>query len=136
MASEYLHSPEFTTLVEALLAVNKVPGLSISITRDNKIESRSFGLASVDNQTPCTNDTIFDIASSAKSLTAGAVALLVDDKKHKDVQWDATMSSMLPEDFVGPNEEFTKGVTLEDVVSHRTGMARSAASPSIASLSY
>lgn len=124
MALEYFDSSEFAALVESLLVVNKVPGLSISITRDNKVASRSFGLASVDSQTPCTNDTIYDIASSAKSLTAGAVALLVDDKKHKDVQWDATMSSMLPEDFVGPNDEFTRGVTLEDVVSHRTGMAR------------
>lgn len=120
---DYFHSPEFSALVTTLIEINHVPGLSIAITQDNKTASLSFGLASVPDETPCTNDTLFDIASSAKSLTAGAVALMVDDKAYKDVSWEATMSSMLPDDFVGPNDDFTNNVTLEDVVSHRTGMA-------------
>ncbi|KFY02953.1 hypothetical protein O988_01771 [Pseudogymnoascus sp. VKM F-3808] len=67
--------------------------------------------------------TLFDIASASKSLTAGAVGLLVDDdKKYPEVQYEATMSSLLPEDFV-MCEGYTENVTVEDILSHRTGMA-------------
>lgn len=48
-----------------------------------------------------TPETLFHIASSAKSLTAAAVALLVDDnKKYLTVQYDAVMSALLADDFV------------------------------------
>lgn len=132
---DYFHSAEFSALVTSLIEINHVPGLSIAITQAKKTASLAFGLASVDDQTPCTDDTLFDIASSAKSLTAGAVALMADDKAFKDVSWEATMSSMLPDDFVGPNDDFTNNVTLEDVVSHRTGMAGSVSFSPISSYS-
>ncbi|KAI9899491.1 hypothetical protein N3K66_005952 [Trichothecium roseum] len=56
-------------------------------------------------------------------MTATAVALLVDDDEHfPDVQYDACMAKLLPDDFVMPEVEYTNSVTVDDVLGHRTGM--------------
>jgi CubicO group peptidase (beta-lactamase class C family) len=58
-------------------------------------------------------------------LTAAAVGLLVDDHENfPEVDYEATMSSLLPEDFVLSEAEYTEGVTLEDILSHRSGIPR------------
>ncbi|OAA71651.1 Beta-lactamase/transpeptidase-like protein [Akanthomyces lecanii RCEF 1005] len=122
---DLFESSQFTDHVNALMAEHHVPGLSVAIAvGDSATAARGFGYASVERNEPCTPETIFDIASSAKSLTAAAVALLVDDNKnHPNVQYDAAMSALLADDFVMPETHYTDGVTVEDVLSHRTGMA-------------
>lgn len=101
-----------------------VPGVSVAVTRGNEPAiARGFGYGSLEENEPCTPDTLFDIASSAKSLTAAAVALLVEDtENHAHLQYETPMSSLLPDDFVMSSAQHTKDVTVEDVLSHRTGM--------------
>lgn len=79
-----------------------VPGVSVAVTRGNEPAiARGFGYGSLEENEPCTPDTLFDIASSAKSLTATAVALLVEDNEnHAHLQYETPMSSLLPDDFV------------------------------------
>jgi CubicO group peptidase (beta-lactamase class C family) len=116
-------SPMFPGYVEELMEENNVPGLAIAIVENNQTASAGYGKAILEPPTPCTADTLFDIASSAKSLTAASVGLLVNDNEnHPDVQYDTVMSTLLPEDFVMPGIGYTEGVTVEDVLSHRTGM--------------
>jgi len=101
-----------------------LPGLSISICQNDTIKSTGFGVSSLDSNKPATADTLYDIASSSKSLTAASVALLVEDNEnYPEVQWKAPLHELLPEDFVMPTPELTQRVTVEDVLSHRTGMA-------------
>ena len=119
-----LLQPNFTSLVTDLLKQHHIPGLSLAVVHSNEIASMGYGLANYEDNTNCTADTLFDIASSSKSLTAASVALLADDKKHPKVQYDALMSDLLPDDFVMSEKSYTDGVTVEDVLSHRTGMAR------------
>lgn len=116
---------EFAAHVESLLEKYHVPGLAVAVIQGEKIESIGFGHSKV-GKTPekCDADTLFDIASASKSMTHTAVALLVDDEeKYPDVKYDAAMSSLLPDDFVMPTREATEGVAVEDILSHRTGMA-------------
>ncbi|CAI7627395.1 unnamed protein product [Penicillium viridicatum] len=120
---ELLDSSKFTSFVADLLHQYKVPGLSIAVVHNNDISSGGYGVASCEDNIPCTGDTLFDIASCSKSLTAGSVALLVDDKKHPAVQYEALMSDLLPDDFVMQEKMYTDSITVEDVLSHRTGMA-------------
>lgn len=101
-----------------------LPGLSISICQNETITSTGFGVLSRESQEAATADTLYDIASSSKSLTAASVALLVEDNENfPEVQWTTPLHDLLPEDFVMPTPELTKRVTVEDVLSHRTGMA-------------
>ena len=96
-----------------------------AIVRDQEIASAGFGYATIEPQVPCAADTLFDIASSSKSLTAASVGLLVqNDEEYGEVQWNSKMSSLLPEDFVMSEESYTKDVTVEDILSHRSGLPR------------
>lgn len=122
-----INSPAFAAHVEALLQQHHTPGVSIAVAHNDRFASAGFGKA---NLTPgkeqdCTADTLYDIASCSKSLTAAAVALLVEDEeKFPRVTWKSKMSDLLPDDFVMERESYTNDVTVEDILSHRTGLPR------------
>ncbi|KAI1415074.1 beta-lactamase family protein [Hypoxylon sp. FL1857] len=121
---EFFRSESFSSQVRHLMAQHHVPGLSVAIIQDDEIASAGYGHACLESSKPCTADALFDIASCSKSMTAASVGLLVEDnEKYPEVQYEAIMSHLLPEDFVMPSAEYTDGVTVDDVVSHRTGMA-------------
>ncbi|KAK8116992.1 Beta-lactamase-related protein [Apiospora kogelbergensis] len=122
---DYCRSAAFEARIQAMMQSYHVPGLSLAIVHEGKITSVGWGKASLNPPRPCTPDTLFDIASCSKSLTAASVALLVDDdEKYPEVQWDALMSDLLPDDFVMPGVGYTESITVDDVLSHRTGMPR------------
>ena len=121
---DFFNSPIFPTYVEELLKQHHVPGLAIAIVQNGRVVSAGYGKASLDPPKPCTADTLFDIGSASKSLTAASIGLLVnDDDKYPEVQYEATMSSLLPDDFVMSEKIHTATVTVEDILSHRTGLA-------------
>ena len=121
---DLLNTSAFRQHVEALMETYHLPGLSISICQNDTITSAGFGVSSRKSQKAATADTLYDIASSSKSLTAASVALLVEDNEnYPEVQWTTPLHELLPEDFVMPKPELTQRVTVEDVLSHRTGMA-------------
>lgn len=115
-------SPKFTSRIEQLIKEHHIPGIAIAVVQDDETASTAYGIASIMSTQPMTTDTLFDIASVSKSLTAASVALLVEDKNYPDVRYDARMSDLLPGDFEMPGEEH-KGVTLDDLLGHRTGLA-------------
>lgn len=100
-----------------------VPGLAMAVVQGEATASVAFGKASLEKSQPCTADTLFDIASSSKSMTAASVGLLVNGEKHPEVQFEALMSDLLPDDFVIAEKGYTESITVEDILSHRTGMA-------------
>lgn len=121
---DLIHASTFRQHVEALMEQYHLPGMSISISHNGNIMSTAFGIKSRISDEAATSDTLYDIASSSKSLTAAAVALLVeDDENFPEVQWTTPLHELLEDDFSMPTEELTARVTVEDVLSHRTGMA-------------
>ena len=120
---DYFQTQAFTDRVNTLLEQWRVPGIAIALINGEKIMSRGYGSANIDPKKAMTPDAIFDIASSSKSMTAAAVALLVeDDEKYPHVQWDTPVFKLLPEDFIMKEREYTEGVTVEDILSHRSGL--------------
>ncbi|KAK2879340.1 hypothetical protein FQN49_000973 [Arthroderma sp. PD_2] len=120
---DVFRSAEFTAYVKNLIDQHHVPGLSIAIIDGDRTDSAGFGKASLNPSKECTADTIFDIASASKSLTAASVALLVDDNdKYPLVQYETPMTKLLPEEFVMSGNDHDE-VSLEDILSHRSGMA-------------
>jgi CubicO group peptidase (beta-lactamase class C family) len=89
------------------------------LTLSNADTSQGYGVAHLDGA-PCTADTLFDCASTSKSFTAACVALLVDDEAYPDVQWRTPVSKLL-DDFICPDPYLTANITIEDILSHRTG---------------
>lgn len=121
---ENFNDPSFSSCIENLMKKHHVPGLSVAMVKNNQVSSAGYGSASLDPPVPCTAETLFDVASCAKSLTAASIALLVEEnEEYPEVQYDTLMSTLLPEDFVMSGSGFTEGVTVEDLLSHRTGAA-------------
>ena len=75
--------------------------------------------------TKVTPDTLFYTGSTTKAFTAAVLSLLVDDnKKYPQVQWNTPVNQLLRDDFVLSHEWDTNNITIEDILSHRTGMPR------------
>ena len=71
-------------------------------------------------------DTLYYTGSTTKSFTAAAVSLLIDDSagSKTPLQWNTPIASIIPDDFVLLDNYATNHLTLEDALSHRTGMPR------------
>ena len=122
---DFFQSEGFDKHVQELMQGWHVPGLAIAIVQDQSIASKGFGKASLDPEKPYTPDTLLDVASSSKSLTAASVGLLVtDDERYPQIQWETPVSSLLPDDFVMSGSGYTETVTVEDILCHRTGLPR------------
>jgi len=74
--------------------------------------------------TPVEPSTLFMAGSTTKAFTAAAMSLLVDDENYENVQWDTPVSNIIRDDFVLEDEYVTTHITIEDVLSHRSGMPR------------
>jgi CubicO group peptidase (beta-lactamase class C family) len=97
-----------------------VPGLSIAVIKDYKIEwARGYGYADKEKARPVTSETLFQAASLSKSLNAVGVLRLVQQKKldlDKDINTYLT-SWKFPYDT-------SKGktpITLRHILSHTAG---------------
>lgn len=122
---DLFNSAAFDARVNSLISDWPVPGIAIAIVQNDTIASKAFGWANIKDEVPFTTDTLCDMASTSKSVTAAAVALLIDDNEaYPYVQWDAPMSSLLPDDFLLSGHGYTDNVTVEDILSHRSGFPR------------
>lgn len=72
--------------------------------------------------TPVQPSTLFYTGSTTKSFTAAAASLLVDDNRYPNLRWTTPLNQLIREDFVLEDEYATSHVTLEDALSHRTGL--------------
>jgi len=100
-----------------------VPGMAIAVVKDDEvILTHGFGIASVENETPVTPETIFAIGSATKAFTSTLVGMLVDEGK---MDWDDPVIEYLSyfEMNIESNNESAE-LTLRDVLSHRTGFTR------------
>src|SRR6185436_4318881 len=69
---------------EGELKKRGVPGASIAVVRDGKVEkAKGYGLADVEHNVPATERTVYQWASITKQFTAEAIMLLAHDGKLK-----------------------------------------------------
>ncbi|KAJ5334965.1 hypothetical protein N7452_007368 [Penicillium brevicompactum] len=119
---------EFDKLVKIELEKWKVPGLSIAIVQESEISAKAYGLAELPSGThaprPMTTDALFAACSTTKAFTSAATAIAIRDSQDtkSPMSWSTTLASLIPGDFVLEDDHATQNVTLEDALSHRTGM--------------
>ncbi|KAI5362469.1 putative beta-lactamase/transpeptidase [Septoria linicola] len=113
----------FDDLVAQLLNLFRVPGLSLAVIKDGKITSKGYGYASFPN-TPATPDTLWYTASTTKAFVAAAAGLLVEDDRYPQFGWSTPVSDLMPGDFALTEDYQTTHTTLEDALSHRSGLPR------------
>ncbi|KAJ7681368.1 beta-lactamase/transpeptidase-like protein [Mycena rosella] len=106
-------------------------GLAVAVVRKDEsgwnTEFASYGKAQAGGA-PVTPDTVFAIASDSKLFLAMGVGLLIKNEslaaeRGEKLRWDTKIASLLPE-WGLMDEEMQNGVTIQDMLSHRTGMPR------------
>jgi CubicO group peptidase (beta-lactamase class C family) len=103
------------------IAHYKVPGLSVAVINDGKIEwARGYGVVEKDGGKPVTSDTLFLAGSISKPVAALAALRLVEQGK---LDLDEDVNRKL-KTWKVPENEFTKEkkVTLRGLLSHSAGL--------------
>ena len=100
-----------------------IPGMAIAVVKDDEVVlTHGFGIASVEDETPVTPETIFAIGSATKAFTSTLVGMLVDEGK---MDWDDPVTEYVPYFQMNiQSDDESAEPTLRDVLSHRTGFPR------------
>jgi len=97
----------------------KPTGLSVAIVQDGEIVfTKNMGYANSYQADFLNSKDIFNIASCTKAFTAAAIGKLVEENK---LAWNNKVIDFIP-DFKLSDECITRNLTIEDILSHRTGL--------------
>src|SRR5947209_9498617 len=98
-----------------------LPGVAIAVVQNDKvIFLKGHGIKEVGKTQPVTADTLFEIGSTTKAFTATAMGMLADEKK---LSWDDPVRNYVTGFHI--SDPCTDAlVTLRDIASHRSGVAR------------
>lgn len=106
-------------LAEAAISDGSVPALAIGVVHDDKVVFlKGFGVREAGKPETVDADTVFQIASMSKPISATVVAALVSDGI---VSWDAKISDLDPA-FRLAEPYPTSQLTVRDLFSHRSGL--------------
>ena len=112
---------DFDGFIAETLRQWNVPGVAIAVVKDGQVVlAKGYGSRDPATRKPMTKDTIFPIASMSKAFTSFGAALLVDEGK---MSFDAPVIGYLP-GFALKDPAASSGLTLRDMLSHRSGMPR------------
>ena len=112
--------PLDSAMVQQLLTQFHVPGVSVAVIKDFKIEwVRGYGIADVETGAPVTTGTLFQAASISKTIAAMASMKAIQDGRFK---LDQDVNTIL-KSWKLPGAEFTKDrpVTPRSLMSHTSG---------------
>ena len=101
--------------IQAIMAERHIPGAAVAVVKDGRVvRMKGYGVASLEFGVPVTTDTVFEIGSVSKQMTAAGVMLLVQDGK---VNLDERVSKYLPN-----TPEAWKDVTVRHLMTHTSGI--------------
>src|SRR5712691_6503084 len=114
-----------TRLVDRLMSDTirlwHIPGAAVAIVKDDRVVyAKGYGVKEAGGSVAVDADTLFQIGSTSKAFTSAAMAILVDEKK---LDWDDPVRQHL-EYFHLSDACADSLVTMRDIVTHRTGLAR------------
>jgi len=111
--------PAIDGFVSAAMARSGVPGIAVAVVHDDEVVfARGYGVRDVGTQQPVSTDTVFQIASLSKPVTATAVAGLVSNGV---ISWDDPVHPHAP-DLELSDPWITDHVTYADLYAHRSGL--------------
>lgn len=116
----------FETWMNSQLAFRGLPGVVVGVVSDQKLVwARGFGFADVDARLPMMAATKFRMASHSKLFTSTAIMQLRDQGK---VRLDDPVIKYLPWFQVKPVEAGDPPITIEELLTHSSGLSREAGS--------
>ena len=107
-------------ITEAMEA-RQVPGLAIAVVHDGRtVYERGYGVRDVTTGVPVDEHTLFAVGSTSKAFTSAALGMLVDDGR---LSWDDRVIDHIPW-FEMYDAYATRELTIRDLLTHRSGLAR------------
>lgn len=108
-------------LMNEILETWKAPGFAVAVVHKNElIYAKGFGYRDYEKKLPMNENTLLAIGSCSKAFTASVLGILRDENKLK--------LSDSPIDYIPElrffNDELNDGVTIQDMMCHRTGIPR------------
>lgn len=108
--------------ISKICKIAGVPGVSVGFSqRGHTIWQWNFGTQDVDMSLAPDSSTVYGIGSLTKCFTATAIAQLVDQGK---LSYNTQVKDILP-GFKSRNPAVTDLATVEDLLTHRLGLAKS-----------
>jgi CubicO group peptidase (beta-lactamase class C family) len=108
-------------LAEQALEQTGVPGMAIAVVHgDETIFAEGFGVREIGTDEPVSADTVFQIASISKSLSATGVSAAIGQSDGA-LDWSTPIDELLP-GFAFSDPVVTGRATIGDAFSHRTGL--------------
>ena len=114
----------FSAWMEGQIAYRGLPGVVVGVVADQDLVwTAGFGYADVAARRPMTADTKFRMASHSKLFTATAIMQLREQGK---LRLDDPVVQYLPWFKVKPAEPDDPPITIEELLTHRSGLPREA----------
>jgi CubicO group peptidase (beta-lactamase class C family) len=110
-------SQDLQDLVVQQCQMHELPGASAAFLHDNHVRFASFGVTDVNHPRPVTEDTLFGIGSTSKTLTGTAMMALVEQGR---VSLDDRVVKHLP-DLPVLDEQARDLVTVGQLLDHTAG---------------
>lgn len=134
-----LITPEIDDYIKHVLQQWNLTGLAVALVRQDLgsptgwyQEFGSYGIGKADG-TLVTPDTLFAMASDSKLFTAVSMGLLISNETLKEergveLTWSTKAKEVFGDIWGLMDEEASHGVSIQDMLSHRTGLPRHDAS--------
>ncbi len=116
---------DLESFVPEYMREEDVPGVAVALVRDGKVvRTKGFGVANALTRRRVGPETVFEVASSSKVVTAYVALRLVDQGV---LSLDEPLNSYLPEPWLPPSDS-RDAITLRQVLSHSSGLGHATSS--------
>jgi CubicO group peptidase (beta-lactamase class C family) len=110
---------EFDACVQQAMEEWGAAGIMVIVVRDDHILFRKgYGSRTFGEERAIDENTVLQIASHTKPITATAIAMLVDEGR---LSWDDPIKKHIPE-FRLPDQYSAENATIRDLLSHQVGL--------------
>ena len=106
------------SIVETVMFSSSMPGAAVGIVKDGElVYAKGFGVTELGGDQPVTPDSVFAMASVAKTVTGMAIMQLVEEGK---IDLDAPVTDYIP--YFTMADDRYKEITIRQLLSHTSGM--------------
>ena len=101
--------------IRSIMAERHIPGAAVAVVQKGKVvRMKGYGVATLEFNVPVTTETVFEIGSVSKQMTAAGIMLLVQDGK---VSLDEKIAKYLPN-----TSDAWSDVTVRHLLTHTSGI--------------
>jgi D-alanyl-D-alanine carboxypeptidase len=113
--SSFAYADVLDDRIRAIMAERHIPGAAVAVVQNGKVvRIKGYGVATLEFSVPVTTETVFEIGSVSKQMTAAGIMLLVQDGK---VSLDGKIAKYLPN-----TPEAWSSVTVRHLLTHTSGV--------------